>query len=74
MTVALEILSRDPMAKILAFYPVRALIQDQMEKWHSVLDPMSIQLGYIDEGVPVEQRLNTCRVAIRLDPSVGHGI
>lgn len=74
MTVALEILLRDPMAKILAFYPVRALIQDQMDKWHSVLDPMSIQLGYIDGGVPVEQRLRILarsRVVL-MTPDVAH--
>ena len=74
MTVALEILLRDPLAKVLAFYPVRALIQDQMDKWHSVLDPMSIKLGYIDGGVPAEHRLPILarsRVVL-MTPDVAH--
>lgn len=74
MTVALKILLRDPMAKVLAFYPVRALIQDQMDKWHSLLDPINIQLGYIDGGVPVEQRLRILarsRVVL-MTPDVAH--
>src|SRR5437867_4148499 len=33
MTVAVEMFLRDPKSRILALYPAKALIQDQLEKW-----------------------------------------
>jgi DEAD/DEAH box helicase domain-containing protein len=74
ITAALEILLRDPMAKILAFYPVRALIQDQLEKWRTILDPLHINLGFIDGSVDVGLRLNILarsRVVL-MTPDVAH--
>jgi DEAD/DEAH box helicase domain-containing protein len=74
ITAALEILLRDPMAKVLAFYPVRALIQDQMDKWRTHLEPLNIKLGFIDGSVDAGQRLNILarsRVVL-MTPDVAH--
>ena len=37
MTVAAELLLKDSSARVLALYPARALIQDQVEKWQTML-------------------------------------
>src|SRR5207249_3495146 len=39
MAAALDILLRDRFARVIALYPAKALIQDQIEKWRRVLDP-----------------------------------
>jgi len=74
MTVAWSILMRDPRAKILALYPVRALIQDQMAKWRSMLEAEGAQIGFIDGGVPIEQRKNILARShvVLMTPDVAH--
>src|SRR5688572_5770098 len=56
MAAALNMLLRDRFAKVVALYPAKALIQDQLEKWHRLLDPFGIRVGFIDGSVPTEQR------------------
>lgn len=74
MAVAADLLRRDPSAKVLALYPARALIQDQIAKWESMLKALDMRHGYIDGGVPTESRpqiLNTTRVLL-MTPDVAH--
>ena len=40
MATALNILLRDRFARVVALYPAKALIQDQLDKWHRLLDPL----------------------------------
>ncbi|HJT29525.1 MAG TPA: DEAD/DEAH box helicase [Pyrinomonadaceae bacterium] len=56
MTLAAHSLLTNPNASVLALYPSKALIQDQLNKWKSVLAPLGLELGYIDGAVPVDQR------------------
>jgi len=53
---ALNILLKDRFARVVALYPAKALIQDQLEKWHCLLDPFGIRVGFIDGSVPTDQR------------------
>lgn len=55
MSLAADLLQRDATGRALALYPVRALIQDQIQKWKVLLDPHS-QPGFIDGSVPVPER------------------
>jgi DEAD/DEAH box helicase domain-containing protein len=57
-----------------ALYPAKALIQDQLDKWHRLLDPFGIRIGFIDGSVPTEQRaeiLASSRVVL-MTPDVTH--
>ena len=58
MALAVDLVLRNGALKVLAFYPARALIQDQMEKWGDILKPFGINFGYIDGGVAMEKRLS----------------
>ena len=74
MAVAVDLILRDDTSKVLAFYPARALIQDQIEKWGDILKPFDINFGYIDGGVAMEKRLSildTSRVML-MTPDVAH--
>lgn len=57
MVIAVDSILKDDTSKVLAFYPARALIQDQIGKWEAILKPFDISFGYIDGGVPMEKRL-----------------
>ena len=73
-TAALDLLLRDRFAKVVALYPAKALIQDQIEKWRSVLDPFGIRFGFIDGTVPIDHRagiLSSSRVVL-MTPDVMH--
>jgi DEAD/DEAH box helicase domain-containing protein len=61
MSVAADLLRRCPAAKVLALYPARALIQDQLEKWRSILDPLGLRIGYIDGSVSSGDRAEILR-------------
>lgn len=50
-------------ARVLALYPARALIQDQLEQWSKTVAPLGVRVGYIDGGVPVERRVSVLREA-----------
>jgi DEAD/DEAH box helicase domain-containing protein len=74
MSVAADLLKRERHARVLAFYPVRALIQDQLEKWKAMLDPLGFSVGFIDGSVETKQRseiLLRHRVVL-MTPDVAH--
>jgi DEAD/DEAH box helicase domain-containing protein len=73
MTVAADLLQREPRARVLALYPAKALIRDQQEKWRQLLNPLRIPLGYIDGDVSHERRneiLRTGRVLLMTPDAV----
>ena len=57
MTAAVESLLSDPSARVIALYPAKALIQDQMAKWHEFLRPFGQKVGFIDGSVSKASRL-----------------
>lgn len=72
MSVAAHHLAADPGARVLAVYPARALIQDQVEKWSEVLAPLGESAAVVDGSVPVmsrAHRLEEARV-ILMTPDV----
>ncbi|MGQ4809257.1 hypothetical protein NKDENANG_02672 [Candidatus Entotheonellaceae bacterium PAL068K] len=74
MTATADRLKRDPEARILALYPAKALIQDQLAKWKRALEPLSVTPGYIDGAVPTVDRpglLEKHRVVL-MTPDVAH--
>lgn len=74
MTATADYLKQDLEAKVLALYPAKALIQDQLEKWTSTLEPLGLAPGYIDGAVPTYERpkiLEKSRV-ILMTPDVAH--
>ena len=65
---------RDDHSRVIAFYPARALIQDQLEKWEAALKPLGLNFGFIDGGLPVPKRvavLERSRVVL-MTPDVAH--
>jgi len=74
MAVAVHLVRSDPSVSVMALYPARALIQDQIGKWGSLLEPLGIRFGYIDGGVPTNRRpaiLETSRIVL-MTPDVAH--
>ncbi|MBW2005319.1 MAG: DEAD/DEAH box helicase, partial [Deltaproteobacteria bacterium] len=74
MAIATDMIIRNKSTKILALYPARALMQDQMEKWLSFLKPFDIKLGYIDGGVSIDKRPQILDVnnVVLMTPDVAH--
>jgi DEAD/DEAH box helicase domain-containing protein len=67
-------LLKDPNARILALYPARALIQDQIDKWERALEGTPFRLTFIDGSVATDQRgerLHNNHV-ILMTPDVAH--
>ncbi len=58
MTATADLLKYNPLAKVIAFYPVKALIRDQLRKWKEIFEPLNLKFGFIDGSVAVEERLN----------------
>lgn len=58
----MEILHKDPTAKVLAVYPMRALNTQQLERWKKT----GLTVGKIQGGVPPEERLRAleCDVVV----------
>lgn len=54
-TAAHELLS-DTQVRVLVLYPAKALIQDQLAKWNTLLSPLELKAGFIDGSIPVAQR------------------
>ncbi|BCS31431.1 DEAD/DEAH box helicase [Luteitalea sp. TBR-22] len=74
MAAAADACLEDKSARVLALYPAKALIQDQLEKWKAFLGPLGISVGFIDGSVPVKQRdaiLIASRV-VAMTPDVAH--
>ena len=74
MISALNLILENPNSKVLALYPVRALIQDQIKKWETIVKPFNINVGYIDGGVPIVTRSEIIRSSniILMTPDVAH--
>lgn len=74
ISVAADLLKRDPHARVLAFYPVRALVQDQLEKWKDALLPLGLTAGFIDGSVLISERLEILRRhrVVLMTPDVAH--
>src|SRR3989442_9298285 len=47
---ACHLLLRHKVSRVLALYPARALIQDQIAKWQEWAEPFGISVGYLDGG------------------------
>lgn len=61
-------------ARVLALYPARALIYDQLDKWQAFLKPLGIEVAFVDGSVPVPMRtaiLQQARVLL-MTPDVAH--
>jgi DEAD/DEAH box helicase domain-containing protein len=64
----------DRRALIIAMYPARALVQDQLEKWQSFCEPLGVSVGQIDGSVAVAQRsgiLDASNIVV-MTPDVVH--
>ncbi len=46
----------DSKSKVIAMYPAKALIQDQILKWNDLMVPLGLSVGHIDGGIPVKER------------------
>ncbi|MBW2430192.1 MAG: DEAD/DEAH box helicase, partial [Deltaproteobacteria bacterium] len=74
MALAADMILRDKHSKVIAFYPARALIQDQLGKWEAILKPLNLNFGYIDGSLPMQKRspvLDISRVLL-MTPDVAH--
>lgn len=74
MTIAADTILKEPSARVLALYPARALIQDQLRKWERLLAPLGLRAAFVDGGVPTAERadrLSHCHVAL-MTPDVAH--
>ena len=74
MTAAAELMLQHPSVSVLALYPAKALIQDQIGKWNTFLEPFHEQTGFIDGSVPMTDRagiLSSHRV-VAMTPDVAH--
>ena len=47
---------REPNALVIAMYPARALVQDQLAKWRNLGSKLGLKVGQIDGSVPLNQR------------------
>jgi hypothetical protein len=74
MAFGAHLATQDPDSRVLALYPARALIQDQLKKWREFLRPLGISLAYIDGGVPVGERSGRVARAqvVLMTPDVAH--
>jgi DEAD/DEAH box helicase domain-containing protein len=58
---ACHVLLKEPSSRVLALYPSRALIQDQITKWQEWAEQFGHSVAYLDGGVPVAFRLDILR-------------
>lgn len=74
MAAAVHRLLTEPSATVVALYPAKALIQDQLSKWTRFLSAFSLAPGYIDGAVSMDARervLAEHRVVL-MTPDVAH--
>jgi DEAD/DEAH box helicase domain-containing protein len=74
MVLAADMILRDNHSKVIAFYPARALIQDQLGKWEAILKPLNLNFGFVDGSLPMQKRLpvlERSRVVL-MTPDVAH--
>lgn len=69
-----DLLKREPSSKVVAFYPARALIQDQIQKWKTFVERLGLSVGYIDGGIPMAERMGILQRShvVLLTPDVAH--
>jgi DEAD/DEAH box helicase domain-containing protein len=74
MTATADLLKFDSSAKVIAFYPAKALIRDQLRKWKSLFEPLNLKLGHIDGSIKTEDRINILQnnSLILMTPDVAH--
>jgi ATP-dependent helicase YprA (DUF1998 family) len=74
MATAMHELLQDPHARVLVLYPARALIQDQLAKWTTMLSRLGLKAGFIDGSVPQAERnqILLCRRVVLMTPDVAH--
>lgn len=74
MSYAANLLLQTPNARILALYPAKALIRDQLEKWKTFLVPLNLPVGYIDGAVRTTERAAILRRSkvVLMTPDVAH--
>ena len=51
MAAAAHLLLTEPAARVIALYPLRALLADQHDKWKALLGPLGLSVGLVDGGV-----------------------
>ncbi|MDB6070090.1 MAG: ATP-dependent helicase, partial [Verrucomicrobiales bacterium] len=56
ITGALQILLADPLAKVVALYPMKALGNDQLAKWKSAMESSALNVAVLDGDVKVKDR------------------
>lgn len=73
MVAAAHMALQDPSARILALYPARALIQDQLGKWEDYKS-LGLSIGFIHGGVPQNLRRSILKKdrVILMTPDVAH--
>lgn len=63
ITFAAHLLLTDPTARVVAMYPARALILDQLQKWEKLLHPLGFSVSRIDGGIEVSQRMGLLKTS-----------
>ena len=60
--------------RVLAVYPAKALIQDQIEKWRELVGSLDIPVNYVHGGVPVDRRFQVVAASrvLLMTPDVLH--
>ena len=56
MSAALDLLERDPQAKVLALYPTKAPARSRYVRWKELLGSYGHEVTFIDGGVPPAER------------------
>ncbi len=74
LAAAAHLCHSDPSAKVLALYPAKALIQDQLSKWQEFLASQSLACGFIYGGVPTADReaIIASMNVVLMTPDVAH--
>jgi DEAD/DEAH box helicase domain-containing protein len=66
--------SAEERVKVLALYPQKALIADQLKKWQAFSDSLKFSIGHIDGNVPVSEREQILKSSdvVLMTPDVAH--
>ncbi|MBL9116684.1 MAG: DEAD/DEAH box helicase [Verrucomicrobiaceae bacterium] len=73
-SIACHLALSDPKTLVIAVYPARALVQDQLVKWRGIAGPLGVRVGQIDGSVSLKERqsiLDTSSVVV-MTPDVVH--
>jgi DEAD/DEAH box helicase domain-containing protein len=71
---AINLLLEDPASTVLALYPSKALIRDQLEKWQQVLHRVELEPCFIDGSIRTDMRkqLIASHRVVLMTPDVCH--